>query len=53
MERGVPIPGSVTGYIYAGAAPANRPVEDYTIRIVPTRPGILGPAELELILWQK
>lgn len=53
MKRGVPVSGSVTGYIYAGAAPASRAVEDCTIRVVPTRPGIVGPAELEFILWQK
>ena len=40
-------------HVYTGSAPANRPAEDYTVRIVPRYPGAVIPAELPLILWQK
>jgi glycogen phosphorylase len=39
--------------VYTGSAPANRPVEDYTVRIIPRRSGTVVPTELPLILWQK
>jgi len=39
--------------IFTGSAPANRPAEDYTVRIVPRREGAVVPTELPLILWQK
>jgi glycogen phosphorylase len=38
--------------IYTGSAPASRPAEDYTVRIVPRRTGAAVPTELVLILWQ-
>jgi glycogen phosphorylase len=38
--------------VYTGAAPADRPARDYTVRIVPRHPGAAVPAELSLILWQ-
>ncbi len=39
--------------IYAGSAPADRPAEEYTVRIIPHHVGAAVPAELPLILWQK
>jgi starch phosphorylase len=39
--------------IYAGSAPADRPAEEYTLRIIPRHVGAAVPAELPLILWQK
>jgi glycogen phosphorylase len=53
MERGDPITGSLNGHIYSATASATRPIEDYTIRIVPACTGVEIPAELPLILWQK
>ena len=41
------------GVTYAGAAPAERPVADYTPRIMPRREGLLFPADSALIAWQK
>jgi glycogen phosphorylase len=38
--------------VYTGAAPADRPAQDYTVRIVPCHPGAAIPAELSLIMWQ-
>ena len=40
-------------HIYTGTAPATRPAEEYTIRIIPHHPGVRVPAELPLILWQR
>jgi glycogen phosphorylase len=39
--------------IYIGSAPASRPAEEYTVRIIPRHTGVAVPAELPLILWQK
>ena len=46
------IPGSTNGYIYAGAVVSLRPVEDYTVRVVPYHANAFLPAELPLIAWQ-
>jgi len=37
---------------YTGSAPASRPAEEYTVRIIPRCTGAAVPAELPLILWQ-
>lgn len=47
------IPGSTNGYIYAGAVAASRPMEDYTVRVVPHHPDVILPTELPLIAWQR
>lgn len=47
------IPGSRNGYIYAGAVAASRPANDYTVRATPHYPGVILPAELPLIAWQR
>ena len=46
------IPGSTNGYIFAGAFTSTRPLEDYTVRVVPYHPNALLPTELPLIAWQ-
>lgn len=48
-----PIAGSTNGYIFAGAVVSPRPLEDYTVRVVPYHPQAYLPAELPLIAWQK
>jgi starch phosphorylase len=53
LLRGEAIIGATNGHIYTGAAPATRPAEEYTVRILPHHPGVRVPAELPLILWQK
>jgi starch phosphorylase len=47
------IPGAVNGYVFNGQAPASRPANDFTVRVVPRRPGASVPTELALIAWQK
>ncbi|WP_419630684.1 hypothetical protein [Thiolapillus sp.] len=49
MEK---LAGSVNGYLYEIAIAAQRPVSDYTIRVVPFFPGVQIPLEMNLILWQ-
>ncbi len=53
LSRGEPIIGAANGHLYTGTAPGTRPAEEYTVRIIPCRPGVRVPAELPLILWQK
>jgi starch phosphorylase len=53
LSRGEPLVGAVNGHLYAGSVPDARPTSDYTVRIVPSHPGVRVPAELPLILWQK
>jgi glycogen phosphorylase len=52
LRSGEAIPGATNGYVYRGSAPATRPAEDYTVRIIPSHPGARIPAELPLIVWQ-
>jgi starch phosphorylase len=47
------IPGTANGYLYAGAATTARPVNDYTVRVVPYHPDANLPTELPLIAWQR
>ena len=37
----------------AGRVPADRPSDDYTVRVVPVRPGVDVPLENGLVLWEK
>jgi hypothetical protein len=45
--------GSVDGFAYAGRAPPSRPAPDYTVRVVPSKSGVLVPREVNSIVWQK
>ena len=38
--------------VYRGQVPATRSVDDYTVRIVPCREGVMVPLEFGAILWQ-
>jgi starch phosphorylase len=53
MQRGRALVGSVGGFVYTGAAPADRPASDYTVRIIPHREGVAVPLEAGEILWQR
>jgi glycogen phosphorylase len=52
LHREHAIPGSANGYIFAGAAISVRPIEDFTVRVVPYHDDAFLPAELPLIAWQ-
>jgi starch phosphorylase len=53
MVRGPRLSGVANGYLYKGTAPANRPSEDYTARLVPFHEGVSVPLEEPSILWQR
>jgi starch phosphorylase len=44
--------GTSDGYLYTGTVPANRPVEDYTPRVIPYYLDVAIPLEANQILWQ-
>jgi starch phosphorylase len=45
--------GATNGYAYTTCVPADRPVTDYTPRVVPHHPGASVPLEDAHILWQR
>jgi starch phosphorylase len=53
MTRGQQLVGSANGYLYTARVAADRPVGDYTPRLVPNRPGARVPLEAPQILWQR
>jgi len=53
MERVRQLPGAASGYLYGARVPANRPVTDYTARIIPHYSGVAVPLEAARILWQR
>jgi starch phosphorylase len=53
LARGEPVPGAAAGYFYRGRLNGNRPAADYTVRVIPSLPGVRVPAEITLIRWQR
>jgi hypothetical protein len=47
------ISGSAEVYVYRGSAPADRPQDHYTPRVIPRHDGAFITLELPLIVWQK
>ncbi len=52
LERQEQLAGAINGWRYAVTLPAQRPVGDYTVRIIPWHPEAVVPLECEAILWQ-
>ena len=52
MMRGGQLVGAENGYTYVTEVLATRPDTDYTVRIIPHRPGVAIPLEASRILWQ-
>ena len=52
MMRGGQLVGAENGYTYGTKVLATRPDTDYTVRIIPRRPGVAIPLEASRILWQ-
>jgi starch phosphorylase len=48
-----PVPGATGSYFYFGKIGGTRPAGDYTVRVVPARPGVRVPTETALIRWQR
>ncbi|MGR8935862.1 MAG: DUF3417 domain-containing protein, partial [Gammaproteobacteria bacterium] len=53
MERKSALPGAVNGYIYEATAPADRPADHYTPRLLPDHPHANVPAEEAHIKWYR
>ncbi|WKE64810.1 alpha-glucan family phosphorylase [Gallaecimonas kandeliae] len=51
LTRGKPLVGARNGFSYHGEAPADRPADAYTPRVVPHRQGLSVPLEARQILW--
>lgn len=52
MNRVDKLPGAYSGYVYTGSVKANRPVEHFTLRVVPFHRDASIPLEENGILWQ-
>jgi len=48
-----PVPGATGSYFYHGTIIGVRPAGDFTVRVLPARPGVHVPAETALIRWQR
>ena len=53
LERGSLLAGSANSYSYHGVVPADRPVSDYTPRVVPAHEMARVPLEANHILWYR
>ncbi|MBW4026260.1 MAG: glycosyltransferase family 1 protein [Acidobacteria bacterium] len=53
MQRGPELVGSQNAYLYTGSVPADRPSQDFTVRVVPFHPEASVPIEASHILWQR
>jgi starch phosphorylase len=51
MNRGKRLVGSANGFLYTADISANRPVMDFTPRLIPCHPGASVPLEAAYILW--
>jgi starch phosphorylase len=52
MVRGRQLAGT-NGFIYSAQVPSDRPVTDYTARVIPHFPGVGVPLEVARIFWQR
>lgn len=48
-----PLLGAANGFLYVGEAPAERPAQHYTARVVPYHSEAQVPLEISKIAWQK
>jgi starch phosphorylase len=53
MQRAALLKGDMRGYRYRAQVHAQRPMQDYTVRVVPHHRFASVPIELPLILWQR
>jgi starch phosphorylase len=47
------LPGAVNAAIFHAAVPGQRPVSDYTPRVIPAHPTVAVPVETWLVAWQR
>jgi starch phosphorylase len=53
LAPGGAIPGATGACFYRGRIDGARPAQDYTVRVLPARPGVRVPAEIVLVRWQR
>jgi starch phosphorylase len=53
LERGKPLAGVTVSYVYYGIVPADRPLSNYTPRILPRHALVSVPLEENYILWYR
>ena len=53
MNREGDLPGAMNAAIYRAVVPGQRPVSDYTPRVVSAHPTVVVPLESSLIAWQR
>ncbi|MHB1215990.1 MAG: alpha-glucan family phosphorylase [Thiobacillus sp.] len=53
MSRVRQLVGAINGYAYRAQVPADRPANDYTVRVIAQRDGVSVPLEASHILWQR
>jgi starch phosphorylase len=53
MTRVRQLGGTANAFAYRAAVPATRPATDYTVRVIPHRPGVAVPLEAARLLWQR
>ncbi|MEO5365493.1 MAG: alpha-glucan family phosphorylase [Magnetococcus sp. WYHC-3] len=53
MTRDHALAGAANGFMFRAEVPANRPVQEYTVRVVPHHGEAVAPLEACLIRWQK
>jgi starch phosphorylase len=51
LTRADELPGAVNGFRFTGEIPADRPLGDFTARIIPHHPAAFVPIENDCILW--
>ena len=52
MQRHGELIGAANGFLFAAAAPNDRPLCEYSIRIIPSNPNAAVPLEARQILWK-
>ena len=53
LERKEPLAGAVNGYLYEVSFDEHRPLDHYTVRVVPHHPHASVPLEERHILWER
>jgi len=53
LERGAALAGTANAWLYSGAVSADRPLTDFTPRIIPAHPLANVPLEANMILWYR
>jgi len=53
MDRGERLAGAAGTFTYSASVPINRPVADYTPRLIPQHVGAFVPLEAAFILWHE